>query len=126
MLRGDLRGAIPRRSRPEEGFDPRLVPKKLLEPLTWASPKTVFVNSLFQDVVPDEYVAAVAEVMLATPWHTYQILTKRADRLQRLLAGQLRAAAEASHIRWGVSVEDRQYGCRASAICAMLRRAPGS
>jgi protein gp37 len=97
----------------EHGFDPRLVPKKLLEPLSWASPKAVFVNSmsdLFQDAVPDEYVAAVAEVMLSTPWHTYQILTKRADRLQRLLAGQLRAAADASHIWWGVSVEDRQYG----------------
>jgi protein gp37 len=97
----------------EYGFNPRLVPKKLLEPLSWASPKTVFVNSmsdLFQDAIPDEYVAAVAEVMLSTPWHTYQILTKRADRLQRLLCGQLRAAAEASHIWWGVSVEDRQYG----------------
>jgi protein gp37 len=97
----------------EHGFDPLLVPKKLLEPLLWPSPKSVFVNSmsdLFQDAVPDEYVAAVAEVMLMTPWHTYQILTKRADRLQRLLAGKLRAAAEASHIWWGVSVEDRQYG----------------
>ncbi len=97
----------------EHGFDPRLVPNKLLEPLSWAVPKTVFVNSmsdLFQDAVPDEYVAAVAAVMLCTPWHTYQVLTKRADRLQRLLAGNLRAAAEACHIWWGVSVEDRRYG----------------
>jgi protein gp37 len=97
----------------EHGFDPRLVPKKLLEPLLWASPKTVFVNSmsdLFQDAVPDEYVAAVAEVMLYTPWHTYQVLTKRADRLKWLLKGKLRAAAEARHIWWGVSVEDRRYG----------------
>jgi protein gp37 len=97
----------------EHGFDPRLVPTKLLEPLLWISPKTVFVNSmsdLFQDAVPDGYVVAVADVMLCTPWHTYQVLTKRADRLKRLLTGKLRAAAEARHIWWGVSVEDRRYG----------------
>jgi len=97
----------------ESGFDPRLIPKKLLEPVLWASSKTVFVNSmsdLFQDAVPDEYVAAVAEVMLCTPWHTYQVLTKRGDRLRRLLTGKLRAAAEACHIWWGVSVEDKRYG----------------
>ena len=95
----------------EQGFDPRLVPGKLLEPLLWASPRTVFVNSmsdLFQDAVPDEYILAVAEVMLNTPWHTYQILTKRASRLQSLLSTKLRAAA--NHIWWGVSVEDREYG----------------
>lgn len=97
----------------EHGFDPRLVPNKLLEPLLWASPKTVFVNSmsdLFQDAVPDEYIATVADVMLCTPWHTYQVLTKRADRLKWLLTGRLRAAAEARHIWWGVSVEDKRYG----------------
>ncbi|HXA03302.1 MAG TPA: phage Gp37/Gp68 family protein [Bryobacteraceae bacterium] len=108
----------------EHGFDPRLVPNKLLEPLLWASPKTVFVNSmsdLFQDAVPDEYVAVVAEVMLCTPWHTYQVLTKRADRLQRLLTGELRAAAEAPNIWWGVSVEDKRYGL---ARITYLRNSP--
>jgi protein gp37 len=97
----------------KHGFDPRLVPEKLVEPLSWASPKTVFVNSmsdLFQDAVPDEYIIAVAEVMLRAPWHTFQVLTKRSKRLERLLSGRLRAAAAASHIWWGVSVEDRRYG----------------
>ncbi len=97
----------------EHGFDPRLVPAKLTEPLLWSSRRTVFVNSmsdLFQDAVPDDYVTAVAEVMLCTPWHTYQVLTKRSERLQRLLGGGLRAAADAGHIWWGVSVEDRRYG----------------
>jgi protein gp37 len=97
----------------EYGFDPRLVPGKLLEPLSWPSPKTVFVNSmsdLFQDAVPDAYIAAVAEVMLRTPWHTYQVLTKRSKRLQTLLGSRLSAASEASHIWWGVSVEDRKHG----------------
>jgi protein gp37 len=97
----------------EHGFDPRLVPDKLLEPLRWSSPKTVFVNSmsdLFQDVVPNEYVAAVAMVMLQANWHTYQVLTKRSERMQELLSGKLLDAAAASHIWWGVSVEDRKYG----------------
>lgn len=97
----------------EKGFDPRLVPKKLLEPLTWASPKSVFVNSmsdLFQDAVPEDYIAAVAEVMLRTPWHTYQVLTKRSARMRALLHTRLRSAAAAPHIWWGVSVEDRAYG----------------
>ena len=95
------------------GFDPRLVPEKLLEPLSWSSPRTVFVNSmsdLFQDAVPDEYIVAVSEVMLRAPWHTYQVLTKRSRRLVRLLTGPLRPAASAPHIWWGVSVEDRKYG----------------
>jgi protein gp37 len=95
------------------GFDPRLVPEKLLEPISWSSPKLVFVNSmsdLFQDAVPDSYIVAVAEVMLLTPWHTYQVLTKRSTRLRMLLQVQLRSAAAAPHIWWGVSVEDRKYG----------------
>lgn len=97
----------------EQGFDPRLIPDKLLEPLRWTTPKTIFVNSmsdLFQDGVPDEYIAAVATVMLRANWHTYQVLTKRADRLEQLLSTTLRNAAKAQHIWWGVSVEDKKYG----------------
>ena len=95
------------------GFDPRLVPGKLLEPLRWSSARTVFVNSmsdLFQDPVPDEYIDAVASIMLHANWHTYQVLTKRAARLQDLLSNKLGNAAMAANIWWGVSVEDRRYG----------------
>lgn len=97
----------------EQGFDPRLVPDKLLEPLRWSTPRTVFVNSmsdLFQEAVSDEYIFAVATIMLQANWHTYQVLTKRADRMEQLLRTKLREAAAASHIWWGVSVEDRAYG----------------
>lgn len=97
----------------EYGFTPRLVPEKLVEPLRWETPRSIFVNSmsdLFQDAVPDEYIVAVAEVMLHANWHTYQVLTKRADRLEQLLTTKLRKAAQASHIWWGVSVEDKKYG----------------
>lgn len=110
----------------EHGFDPRLVPSKLLEPVNWATPKTVFVNSmsdLFQDAVPDEYIVAVATVMLRANWHTYQVLTKRAERLRYLLGTKLRDAAAARHIWWGVSVENRRDGV---PRIEQLRRAPAS
>jgi protein gp37 len=97
----------------EQGFDLRLVPEKLAEPLRWRNPKMIFVNSmsdLFHENVPDEYVVAVAEVMVAAKWHTYQVLTKRSDRLRELLNNSLRFAANQKHIWWGVSVENRKYG----------------
>ncbi|HZR64524.1 MAG TPA: phage Gp37/Gp68 family protein [Terriglobales bacterium] len=97
----------------EQGFDLRLVPEKLTEPFSWRSPKLVFVNSmsdLFQPGVSDAYAEAVAQVMVSANWHTYQVLTKRADRLHELLNDQLRFAAVQHHIWWGVSVEDRKYG----------------
>lgn len=97
----------------EFGFDLRLISEKLLEPLSWAAPKTVFVNSmsdLFQVGIPDDYIVAVAQVMVRTGWHTYQVLTKRADRMRTLLDTKLRFAASAPNIWWGVSVEDRKYG----------------
>lgn len=97
----------------EQGFDLRLVPEKLIEPFSWRSPKLVFVNSmsdLFQEGVPDEYVEAVCRVMVRAKWHTFQVLTKRSNRLKDLLSGPLRFAAEQDHIWWGVSVEDTKYG----------------
>jgi protein gp37 len=97
----------------EQGFDLRLVPEKLTEPLHWRSPKMIFVNSmsdLFHERVPDNYIVAVAEVMLAANWHTFQVLTKRTGRLHNLLGSRLRFASTQPHIWWGVSVEDRRYG----------------
>ena len=112
----------------EQGFDLRLVPEKLLEPFTWSGPRTVFVNSmsdLFQADVPDEYIESVVRIMVEANWHTYQVLTKRSERLQNLLSGRLRFAAEQRHIWWGVSVEDRCYGLKRiphlSAAPAALR-----
>ncbi|MBZ5652173.1 MAG: phage Gp37/Gp68 family protein [Acidobacteriia bacterium] len=97
----------------EQGFDLRLVPEKLTEPFAWRSPKLVFVNSmsdLFQDGVPDDYAEAVSQVMATANWHTYQVLTKRSERLRDLLSARLQFAAERENIWWGVSVEDRKYG----------------
>jgi protein gp37 len=97
----------------EQGFDLRLIPEKLAEPFKWPSRRRVFVNSmsdLFHEGVPDEYILRVAEVMKTANWHTFQVLTKRSERLAELLRTKLRFAAELPHIWWGVSVENRKHG----------------
>lgn len=97
----------------EQGFDLRLVPEKLAEPLRWKKPRTIFVNSmsdLFHKDVPENYIATVAGVMMTANWHTYQVLTKRADRMRDILGTRLTHAAAAKHIWWGVSVENRKHG----------------
>ncbi len=97
----------------EQGFDLRHVPEKLADPLRWAKPKMIFVNSmsdLFLDAISDDYILRVVRVMEAADWHTYQVLTKRSERLRDLLRTKLRAAADKPHIWWGVSVENRRHG----------------
>jgi three-Cys-motif partner protein len=97
----------------EQGFDLLLVPEKLTEPLRWTKPKMIFVNSmsdLFHQDIPDEFVGRVAEVMRVANWHTYQVLTKRSERLRDMLRTDLRQLAAEPHIWWGVSVENRKHG----------------
>jgi protein gp37 len=97
----------------EQGFDLRFVPEKLMEPLRWSRPKMVFVNSmsdLFHEDVPVDYIRRVVRVMEQANWHTYQVLTKRSERLRDLLRTDLRSAAGLRHIWWGVSVENRAHG----------------
>jgi protein gp37 len=97
----------------EQGFDLRLVPGKLADPLRWRTPRMVFVNSmsdLFHQDVPDAYIQQVVEIMLRADWHTYQVLTKRSERLRELLQTKLRQASTAEQIWWGVSVENRRDG----------------
>jgi protein gp37 len=97
----------------EQGFDLRLVPEKLALPLSWRTPKRIFVNSmsdLFHDDVPTEYIAKVGLVMASANRHTYQVLTKRHDRMLELLSGQLRWMSDLRNVWFGVSVEDREHG----------------
>lgn len=97
----------------ERGFELRLVPDKLFEPFSWTTPSMVFVNSmsdLFHEDVPDDYIERVTRVMMEANWHTYQVLTKRSERLLKMLNGILKFATETRHIWWGVSVEDIKYG----------------
>jgi protein gp37 len=97
----------------ENGFDLRLVPEKLEQPLHWRRPRKVFVNSmsdLFHEKVPVEYIASVGRVMAQANWHVFQVLTKRHERMGRLLSGKLRWMAELPNVWYGVSVEDRRFG----------------
>ncbi len=97
----------------EQGFDLRLVPDKLQTPLTWKKPKRIFVNSmsdLFHRDVPDEYIEKVAQTMAEAHWHTFQVLTKRSDRLASMLNGKLARFRELNHIWWGTSVENKKHG----------------
>lgn len=97
----------------EHGFDLRLVPDKLTDPLRWRTPRMIFVNSmsdLFHEQVPDDYIVNVARVMRLANWHTYQVLTKRSERMRDLLQGKLRFVSGQSNIWWGVSIENRKHG----------------
>jgi len=108
----------------EQGFDLRLVPEKLTEPLGWSRPRLVFVNSmsdLFHPDVPKSYVRRVFEVMNLADWHVYQVLTKRADRLLELTERLPVKLVKHQHIWLGVSVEDRKHGL---PRVEQLRRAP--
>ena len=110
----------------EFGFDLKIIRKKVLDPLTWSKPQMIFVNSmsdLFHRDVPDSYVELVTQVMKSANWHTFQVLTKRSERLRDLLSDQLAFATELSHIWWGVSVENRKHGL---PRIDHLREAPAS
>jgi protein gp37 len=86
-------------------------------PKTWSKPRKVFVNSmsdLFHDDVPIEFIARVWDVMKGTPWHTYQILTKRPERMAQVLA---QPSFEILPNVWlGTSVEDSRVLSRLDAI----------
>lgn len=77
----------------EQGFDLRLVPEKLTVPLKWKRPRMIFVNSmsdLFHEDVPDSYIDKVFAVMKLCPQHTFQILTKRSDRMRAYVTDGIR------------------------------------
>ena len=97
----------------------RLDEAALSAPLAWRKPRKVFVNSmsdLFHEAVPAEFIAKVWHTMEATPHHTYQILTKRPDRMAELVP----ALKRLSNVWLGTSVEDDRSH-RRSAERARIR-----
>jgi protein gp37 len=93
----------------ENKFELTLHMQRLEQPLRRKKPTVYFVNSmsdLFHERVPDEFLDGVFDVIKKTPYHTYQILTKRADRLPQYF--HKRACPK--NVWLGVSVEDKQYG----------------
>lgn len=97
------------------GFKLTLQPASLELPLGWKKPQTIFVNSmsdLFHEKVPFEFIQQIFAVMKKAHWHTFQVLTKRAERLSQL----------ATDIDWppnvwmGVSIESDHYTYRADHL----------
>ncbi|WP_336367397.1 DUF5131 family protein [Marinobacter sp. C2H3] len=93
----------------ENGFELSLLTERLEQPLRRKKPTKYFVNSmsdLFHEAVPDRFLDQVFDVIARTPQHTYQILTKRADRM----ADYFKLNDAPKNAWLGVSVEDVKYG----------------
>lgn len=94
----------------ENGFKLTLLPYRLEEPLKRARPTIYFVNSmsdLFHEEIPNDYIRLVFEVIRQAPQHTFQVLTKRAERMAHFFESY----GEAPRNAWlGVTVEDRASG----------------
>lgn len=93
----------------ENGFELTLLPQRLQDPLMRKTPTTYFVNSmsdLFHEGVPFYYVDQVFDVVAQAQQHTFQILTKRGERLAEYFRNR-----QVPRNAWlGVSVEDRKHG----------------
>jgi len=93
------------------GFKLTLHPDALNIPYSWNKPTTVFVDSmsdLFHYSVPVDYIQKVFEVMKDTPQHTYQVLTKRSERLEKIAP----LLDWTDNIWMGVSVENEKVSSR--------------
>ncbi len=97
------------------GFDLTLQPQALELPLRWKKPQRIFVNSmsdLFHEDVPLDFIQRVFDVMRRAHWHEFQVLTKRAERLERLSP----LLDWSPNIWMGVSVENAQYTDRIDCL----------
>jgi protein gp37 len=94
----------------EKGFRLTLLPERLDEPLRRKRPAVYFVNSmsdLFHEQIPDAYIKQIFDVIRKASRHTFQILTKRAERMVDFFQGY----GEAPPNAWiGVTVENRTHG----------------
>jgi protein gp37 len=98
----------------EQGFDLRLWRERLELPLTWKSPKKIFVNSmsdLFIEDIPDEFIGKVFQTMEEANWHIFQVLTKRPQRLKDWANSfySHRSSSWPSNVWMGVSVESQAF-----------------
>ncbi|HXR61341.1 MAG TPA: phage Gp37/Gp68 family protein [Solirubrobacterales bacterium] len=99
----------------EQGFDLRLWPQRLDQPQRWKRPRMIFVNSmsdLFHERIPLDFIRQVFDSMQDADWHTFQILTKRPERLVEVAD----ALPWPQNIWMGVSIENRKFVQRADAL----------
>jgi protein gp37 len=96
----------------EQGFDLRLWPNRVDQPIKWRKPRLIFVNSmsdLFHKRVPVEFVDAVFDTMEHADHHIYQVLTKRSSLMRRYVSRRYSDTPAPDHIWLGVSIEDRDH-----------------
>ena len=96
----------------EQGFDLKLWPERITLPLVWKEPRMIFVNSmsdLFHKDVPDDFIRRVFKVMMEAKRHTFQVLTKRSERMTQWVRENFKNTKVPSHIWLGVSVENQDY-----------------
>jgi protein gp37 len=99
----------------EQGFDLKLWPARLQQPLLWKRPRMIFVNSmsdLFHEEIPEAFIEEVFDVMGRASQHTFQILTKRHERLAELAP----LLSWHENVWMGVSIENRRFVHRADAL----------
>jgi protein gp37 len=105
----------------EQGFELKLWPERLDQPLRWRRPRVIFVNSmsdLFHEEIPEMFIEEVFRVMGEANWHSFQVLTKRHERLLELC----------DRLPWppnvwiGVSIENKRFVHRAD----YLRQVPAA
>ncbi len=104
----------------------RLHPDRLNQPELWKEPRRIFVNSmsdLFHEEVPFEFIDAVFEVMESCTRHTYQVLTKRAERMLEYAESRRGRRAWPGNIWMGVSVENQYW---ANKRIPLLRKVPAA
>jgi len=99
----------------KNGFNLTIHEELIELPMSWKKPQMIFVNSmsdLFHKDVPDEFIIRLVDTMCKSPWHYYQILTKRAERLEEI----------SNRISWpinvwlGVTVESEDFTYRISLL----------
>jgi protein gp37 len=103
------------------GFEPTLHEDLVDLPRRWKKPRIIFVNSmsdLFQEDVPDDFIKRVFATMRACPQHTFQILTKRSERLKKLG----KTLHWTDNIWMGVSVEDERVVGRITDLASVPAR----
>ena len=110
----------------EQGFDLRLWPSRLVQPLLWRKPRLIFVNSmsdLFHKGIPRQFVDDVFNTMERANWHVFQILTKRSSLMRNYVNRRYGAYGAPAHIWLGVSIEDRPHLSRLQHLRSTHARA---
>lgn len=99
----------------QQGFEVTCHPQAIDLPLRWKKSQIIFVNSmsdLFHENVPEEFILSIFSTMKQASWHRFQVLTKRAERLQALAANLEWPA----NVWMGVTVEHSRYRFRIEAL----------